>query len=91
MQPSLTLAWHTYLPLATWCGVLKQCYYCTPLCIPSLHCRAVERLTFAHTQESLSLLERVSCCMQMNEPVLLVGETGVGKTAAVNYLAAATG
>lgn len=27
----------------------------------------------------------------MNEPVLLVGETGVGKTASVNYLAKITG
>ena len=27
----------------------------------------------------------------MNEPVLLVGETGVGKTATVNYLAKITG
>ena len=29
--------------------------------------------------------------MQMNEPVLLVGETGVGKTAVVNYLSQLTG
>ena len=30
-------------------------------------------------------------CVQLNEPVLLVGETGVGKTAAVGYLATITG
>ena len=29
--------------------------------------------------------------MQMREPVLLVGETGVGKTASISYLAAMTG
>lgn len=29
--------------------------------------------------------------MQLNEPVLLVGETGVGKTAAISYLATMTG
>ena len=29
--------------------------------------------------------------MQMNEPVLLVGETGVGKTAVVNFLSKVTG
>ena len=27
----------------------------------------------------------------MNEPILLVGETGVGKTATVNYVANVTG
>ncbi len=43
------------------------------------------------TQSSLRLLECVCRCVQMNEAVLLVGETGVGKTASVNYLAKITG
>ena len=30
-------------------------------------------------------------CVAKNEPVLLVGETGVGKTATVSYLAQLTG
>lgn len=30
-------------------------------------------------------------CVQFEEPVLLVGETGVGKTAAISYLADMTG
>ena len=54
----------------------------------SLH---VCRVCYSHTQSSLSLLEKVCRCVQMSEPVLLVGETGVGKTAAVNYLAQITG
>lgn len=46
---------------------------------------------FAQTRSSVVLLERVGRCVQLNEPVLLVGETGVGKTAAVSYLATMTG
>ena len=34
---------------------------------------------FAHTRHALLLLERVAACVQHNEPVLLVGETGTGK------------
>lgn len=49
------------------------------------------RVCYSHTQSSLSLLESVCRCVQMSEPVLLVGETGVGKTATVNYLADITG
>lgn len=49
------------------------------------------RVCYSHTQSSLSLLESVCRCVQMSEPVLLVGETGVGKTATVNYLADVTG
>ena len=49
------------------------------------------RACFAYTQSSLCLLESVCRCVQMNEPVLLVGETGVGKTAVVNYLSQLSG
>ena len=49
------------------------------------------RVCYAYTQSSLCLLESVCRCIQMNEPVLLVGETGVGKTAVVNYLSQLTG
>ena len=51
----------------------------------------VGKLPYAHTQQSLYLLERVTRCIQMKEPVLLVGETGVGKTAALSYLSQVTG
>lgn len=43
-------------------------------------------LTFSYTLQSLSLLEKIACCVKYNEPVLLVGETGVGKTKTVQYL-----
>lgn len=46
---------------------------------------------FAHTRQSLALLERVAVAVTCNEPVLLVGETGIGKTATVQYLAHLTG
>lgn len=49
------------------------------------------RVCYAYTQSSLCLLESVCRCIQVNEPVLLIGETGVGKTAVVNYLSQLTG
>ncbi|XP_048240547.1 midasin-like [Haliotis rufescens] len=43
--------------------------------------------TFAYTRQSVCLLEKVSVCVSRNEPVLLVGETGTGKTSSVQFLA----
>ena len=43
---------------------------------------------YAHTRHSLVLLEKVAACIRNNEPVLLVGETGTGKTSTVQYLSA---
>uniref|UniRef100_A0A1Y1KUK8 Midasin n=3 Tax=Photinus pyralis TaxID=7054 RepID=A0A1Y1KUK8_PHOPY len=45
------------------------------------------RLNFCFTRPSACLLERIICCVNLREPVLLVGETGTGKTSAVQYLA----
>lgn len=42
---------------------------------------------FSHTRHSLVLLEKVAACIRNSEPVLLVGETGTGKTSTVQYLA----
>jgi midasin len=42
--------------------------------------------TLAHTRQSLQLMESVSLCINNREPVLLVGETGVGKTTIVQHL-----
>lgn len=43
--------------------------------------------SFSFTRLASCLLERVSVAVNENEPVLLVGETGVGKTSSVQYLA----
>lgn len=37
------------------------------------------------------LLEQVAVCVAKGEPVLLVGETGTGKTSTVQHLAGVTG
>ncbi|KAJ3106463.1 hypothetical protein HDU97_006249 [Phlyctochytrium planicorne] len=42
--------------------------------------------TFAMTRLSLRLMERLAVAIYLNEPVLLVGETGTGKTTAIQYL-----
>lgn len=44
-------------------------------------------VSFAYTRQAAGLLERVAVCVSRNEPVLLVGETGTGKTASIQYLA----
>ncbi|XP_077018521.1 midasin isoform X2 [Tamandua tetradactyla] len=50
-----------------------------------------EKLTFAATRPSSVLIEQLAVCVSKGEPVLLVGETGTGKTSAVQYLAHITG
>ncbi|QHS74848.1 AAA family ATPase midasin [Saccharomyces paradoxus] len=49
--------------------------------------KSVNSTSFAFTNHSLRLMEQISVCMQMTEPVLLVGETGTGKTTVVQQLA----
>ena len=41
---------------------------------------------FSFTRDSCILLERLAVCIRQLEPVLLVGETGTGKTSSVQYL-----
>lgn len=43
---------------------------------------------FASTRAALKLMEQVGAAVQMAEPVLLVGETGIGKTTVIQQLAA---
>ncbi|KAI8847260.1 P-loop containing nucleoside triphosphate hydrolase protein [Chytridium lagenaria] len=47
--------------------------------------------TFAMTRSSVKLMERLAICVHLNEPVLLVGETGTGKTTAIQHLATLSG
>ncbi|RMJ23781.1 hypothetical protein PHISP_05349 [Aspergillus sp. HF37] len=42
---------------------------------------------FASTRAALTLMEQVAASIQMAEPVLLVGETGIGKTTVIQQLA----
>ncbi|KAK9429716.1 hypothetical protein V1505DRAFT_393955 [Lipomyces doorenjongii] len=46
---------------------------------------------FAHTKHTLRLLEQIATCVLMREPVLLVGETGTGKTTVVQQLSSTIG
>lgn len=43
--------------------------------------------TFSFTRLAVCILEKIAVAVTHNEPVLLVGETGVGKTSSVQYLA----
>ncbi|KAM8954164.1 midasin [Pelodytes ibericus] len=45
-----------------------------------------EKMTFAATRPSSMLIEQLAVCVNKGEPVLLVGETGTGKTSTVQYL-----
>ncbi|XP_048209797.1 midasin isoform X2 [Perognathus longimembris pacificus] len=50
-----------------------------------------EKFTFAATRPSSVLIEQLAVCVSKGEPVLLVGETGTGKTSTVQYLSHITG
>jgi midasin len=58
-------------------------------CLPGAAAPASSR--FAPTGHALRLLERLAAAAAAGEAVLLVGETGTGKTAAVQELARLTG
>ncbi|RMC13256.1 hypothetical protein DUI87_10790 [Hirundo rustica rustica] len=57
------------------------------------HALTLQRVkhTFAATRPSAVLIEQLAVCVVKGEPVLLVGETGTGKTSTVQYLAHITG
>lgn len=42
--------------------------------------------TMAYTRQSLRIMEGIASCLKYNEPVLLVGETGVGKTSVIHHI-----
>lgn len=43
--------------------------------------------TYAETSHALRLMESIAVCVRENEPILLVGETGCGKTTNIQQLA----
>ncbi|KAI9105977.1 P-loop containing nucleoside triphosphate hydrolase protein [Phlyctochytrium arcticum] len=47
----------------------------------------VPRIPFALAPNSLRLMEKIAVCIDQHEPILLVGETGTGKTTVVQHLA----
>lgn len=44
-------------------------------------------MVFSLTKRASCLVEMICGCVKFKEPVLLTGETGVGKTSCVQYLA----
>ncbi|CAG8469891.1 6305_t:CDS:10 [Ambispora leptoticha] len=46
-----------------------------------------KRTIFANTSHALRLLEKIAVCVYLCEPILLVGETGTGKTTVIQHLA----
>lgn len=50
-----------------------------------------KNVNFAETGHVLQLMQKVGVCISRNEPVLLVGETGCGKTTVLQRLAALSG
>ncbi|KAL3632042.1 hypothetical protein CASFOL_025026 [Castilleja foliolosa] len=50
-----------------------------------------DRKRFVSLRPSVHALERIACSVKFNEPVLLVGETGTGKTTLVQTLATKLG
>ncbi|CCE62256.1 hypothetical protein TPHA_0C01000 [Tetrapisispora phaffii CBS 4417] len=53
----------------------------------SLQKKSGNATSFATTNHSLRLMEQIGVAIQMTEPVLLVGETGTGKTTIVQQMA----
>lgn len=48
-------------------------------------------MVFSLTAPTCRLIEKIACCLENNEPVLLVGETGCGKTTVLQYMARIVG
>lgn len=62
----------------------------SPIVVPGndqIMMKRERRRPFATTTHALRLLEKIAVCVYLCEPVLLVGETGTGKTTVVQYLA----
>ncbi|ELT89072.1 hypothetical protein CAPTEDRAFT_156074, partial [Capitella teleta] len=67
-----------------------HCYPRLSITAPNTN-RLAPPASYALTRQASSLLERVAVATAHAEPVLLVGETGTGKTASVQHLASLLG
>ncbi|OJD27910.1 hypothetical protein ACJ73_00703 [Blastomyces percursus] len=65
----------------------ESCQKKKPLGLRKSASSAADWGTFAPTRASLKVMEQVISALQLSEPVLLVGETGIGKTAVIQQLA----
>jgi len=59
--------------------------------IPKVDARTKSTSIFALSRYSLRLMEQIAAAVQRKEPLLLVGETGIGKTAAIQHLSTMLG
>ena len=57
----------------------------------SRHARTLSETFFATTDYTLRMMEQLAVCIRENEPVLLVGETGCGKTSLLQQVAKVSG
>ena len=53
----------------------------------STHCPLKRNQEYALSRQNLILLEQILAAVKSSEPILIVGETGIGKTASIQYLA----
>jgi len=54
---------------------------------PGIDLEQKNQKLFAYSRQSILLMEKIAQCIKNKEPVLLVGETGCGKTTTVQHLA----
>lgn len=53
----------------------------------NIYLNTTKNKNFAYTTEAVKLLEQLAVANSLSEPCLLIGETGVGKTTSLQYLA----
>ena len=82
---------HHHVPQVNFGSQNGEFAVCGRASLVSNSIRDIQKHVFASTSRSLRLLESVAVCVLLNEPVLLCGETGTGKTTVVQHLASKTG
>ncbi|EFJ21629.1 hypothetical protein SELMODRAFT_166, partial [Selaginella moellendorffii] len=75
------------LPLQSQAVNLDWIHFSFEIYNDSFQAKGSYNTVFADTAQTMRLLERIARCVEQNEAVLLVGETGTGKTTLVQRLA----